>query len=226
MTRLTPHPPSLSHSGETGVVTNGRLFPLIVALFVVALIAYTLPWVTGSGAAMTYGAYDFAEWTSLHPASHAQTPTLLTPLLLRLPLALLALALAFGASDHASMRRRLLLGILVILTAIALFPPLEFITVARDDPNFRQQGLLAAVTLIVGLVGVGGLVRRYSGWIGAVLAVLAAISGLVGLAQGLTLLQGFAVPASIGLPGPLFALACAALAFTLSRDTAMTRAGK
>ncbi len=187
-------------------MTERQSLTVLTTLFVLALIAYTLPWVVGKGAAMTYGAYDFAEWTSLHPASHAQNPTLLTPLLLRLPLALLVVALVFGTSYRASTRHRLFLGGLVIVTAIALFPPLEFMTVARDDPNFRQQAMLSGLTLIVGLVAVSGITRRVSRWIGAALALVAALAGLIGLAQGFALLQGFHVPVTLSAFGPLFAV--------------------
>lgn len=200
-----------------------RSLSLLVVLFVLALITYTLPWVTGKGPALTFGAYDFAEWTSLHPASHAQNPTLLTPLLLRLPLALLTLALAFGAARGASSRRRLILGLLAVVMAAALFPPLEFVTVAREDPNFRQQALLAGLTLVVGLIGVSSVVGRWGRWIGAALAVMAAVAGMIGLAQGFGLIQGFEVPISISAPGPLFAVVCVALAFTLSRTNAPQR---
>ncbi|MCU0513679.1 MAG: hypothetical protein MUE40_14060 [Anaerolineae bacterium] len=51
-----------------------------------ALLAYLLPWVVNPGAALTPGAYDLAEWVSLTPMARGQSPVLLTPLLLRLPL--------------------------------------------------------------------------------------------------------------------------------------------
>lgn len=196
-------------------MTMRRFLTTLTVLCTLALIAYTAPWVIGKGVSMTFGAYDFAEWTSLHPASHAQNPTLLTPLLLRMPLGLLAVALAFGAS-HAATRRRVLLAVLIVVAAAALFPPLEFITVARDDPNFRQQATLSALTLVFGLIGVGGLARRFSRWIGAALAVVAAVAAVIGLVQGVALLQGFSVPATASSFGPLFALLCVGTAIVLS----------
>ena len=44
---------------------------------VVSLIAYILPWVNTRATGLTLGAYDLAEWASLHPASIQLLPSLL-----------------------------------------------------------------------------------------------------------------------------------------------------
>ena len=190
------------------------IWPLAV-LFVLALVAYTLPWIAGSGVGLTFGGYDLAEWTSLHPAVHAQTPPFLTTLLLRLPAACAALALVFAGCQDMSRPRRWLLGAVTVLTAVALLPPFEILTVAREDPNYRQQALLAAVTLVAGLIGASGWARRAGRWIGLALAVLAGAAAVAGLALGYELLAAFKLSVRLGVGGPLFVVLCALMALWL-----------
>ena len=45
---------------------------------------------------LKFGAYDLAEWTSLHPSVRSGNPALLTALLLRVPLACLGLIICMG----------------------------------------------------------------------------------------------------------------------------------
>ena len=96
------------------------------------LLFYLFPWVVNPGVSLSLGGYDLAEWASLHPAVRDATPALFTSLLLRLPLACLALLIAFTA------QRRLLPVLIVLIAALGLLPPPEFIK-ATNDPNYRQQ---------------------------------------------------------------------------------------
>src|SRR5437762_3346647 len=109
-------------------------FPLLIPfLLVSAVIGYLLPWMITPAQSLTMGAYDLAEWTSLHPVVRQTLPFLWTTLALRIPLAILGILLA---EYIASTLYRKVIGFLVILiTVIALLPPLEFFTVYRDDPN-------------------------------------------------------------------------------------------
>ena len=119
---------------------------------------------------------------------------LLTSLLLRLPLACLALLIAF------STRRGIVPALLVIVIAVALLPPLEFIH-ALDDANYRQQAAIALLALIGGGIGLSGVLPRYRHWIAAAVALIGAAASLIGLAQGYDLMRGFEIPAQIGLGG-------------------------
>ena len=79
-----------------------------------ALIAYSLPWVVGPGAALTLNAYDLAEWTSLHPAVRtAALPFALTFGLRLLPL-LVYMAFAIDSSSRQWER-----GLLEMTPAVA-----------------------------------------------------------------------------------------------------------
>jgi hypothetical protein len=167
----------------------------IYAAAILLLGLYLLPWVVNPSVSLTANGYDLAEWSSLHPAVQAQTPMLLTSLLLRLPLACVALLIAFCA------RRNVLAALVVLVTAVALLPPLEFV---RDfgNPNYRQLAALALITLVGGGVGLSGFVPRYHRLITAGVALVGAAAGLLGLAQAYDLMRGFGLAAQIGAGGP------------------------
>ncbi len=163
-------------------------------LFALILALYALPWLINPPASLSPNAYDLAEWTSLHYLVRTETPMLLTPLLLRLPLACVGLLIAF------SQRRGWLPMVLVLLIVVALLPPLEFIK-QTGDPNYRQQAALAVITLIGGAVGVSQLWPRARHWIAAGIALIGAVASLIGLLQGYQLMRGFDLPTQIGLGG-------------------------
>jgi hypothetical protein len=163
------------------------------------LVFYLLPWLVNPGVSLSPNGYDLAEWASLHPAVRNAIPALLTSLLLRLPLACFALLIAFTT------RRGLLPALIVLITALALLPPPEFIK-ALDDPNYRQQAALAVFTLIGGAVGLSGKLPRQRHWIAATVGLLGALASLVGLLQSYDLMRGFALPTQIGIGGALLAL--------------------
>ncbi len=166
----------------------------IYILIALMLVLYLFPWLVNPAASLSPNGYDLAEWTSLHPAVHTQTPMLLTSLFLRLPLVCLALLIAF------STQRGIIPALLVLLIAVALLPPLEFIH-AIDDPNYRQQAALALVTLISGVVGLSMVLPRYRHWIATTIAIVGAAASLNGLAQSYDLMRGFQLPSQIGLGG-------------------------
>src|SRR5688500_1464361 len=95
---------------------------LTIILLIVGCAAYRLPWLTNPGSGLSLGAYDLGEWASLHPAVRSGNPALLTTLLLRLPLVCLGLIISIGF-----LRGKLGFALLlIVLTGIALLPPLEF----------------------------------------------------------------------------------------------------
>jgi len=146
-------------------------------LIAVALVAYALPWVNHTGTPLTMGAYDLAEWASIHPVARISSPTMLVSLLLRLPLALLAIIIGFAAP--APPLRTVgwwaaLIAILII--TMSSLPPLEFFTgsVERNDPNYQQQFYLTLAALIGGCLGLTGLLPRVRPFV-VLVAALAAI---------------------------------------------------
>jgi len=170
----------------------------LIASIAAAFVFYTLPWSTHSTSSLTFGAYDLAEWSSLHPAVRFVEPILQTPLLLRLPAALLLMAFALNVPSSRFSRAWWIAFAVVIVGAIALMPPLEFFS-ATDDPNYRQQALVATVALLGGLVGLSGTFARVA------LPLVILISGatlaiaLIGFDAAYRLLIAFQVAPTLGI---------------------------
>jgi hypothetical protein len=172
----------------------------IPAALGLVIVGYSLPWLSGSGAALSFHAYDLAEWTALMPASSAETPPLLTPFLLRLPLLCLGAISAVFSLDRRGWARAALVGIWLALAGANL-PPFEF-PAHPNNLNYRQQAALAGLTLAAGLavmlLSAARAVRAV--WLGAVMAAAGAAAALVGLARGHALLSdyGLAIRGGVG----------------------------
>ncbi len=159
------------------------------------LIAYTLPWVAAPSASLTLGAYDLAEWASLHPAARTASPALLPPLLLRLGLVWLLLIAAYSALPLS------LKAVVILIGSVALLPPLEFFVSDLADNNYRQQLALAVFTLMIGFMGVAGFFRRWTGLIQIALAIALVVTVIWGNLSGYNLMIAYQLPAQIALGG-------------------------
>lgn len=173
-----------------------QLAPLFI--FVLFVFGYVQPWVINGSAALNLNGYDLAEWTSLHPSAQGQTPPLLTALLLRLPLACAVLWLVWHRPSTG--QTRLARAAILIITAISLLPPVEFLS-QRDNPNYQQQAGLAALVLVLGLAGLsiipkrGRIVRKISS-VSLLVIGIGATSG--GLLQAAEWMREFQLPALAG----------------------------
>lgn len=168
------------------------LFISIAALCVLLLSA-ALPWVMNSGAALTLNAIDLAEWTSLYPAVMGEAIPMSTTLLLRLPFVCAAAAIGFGFN-----RARILRALLVIVMTLGLLPPFEFLG-AFDNPNYRQQALIAILTLIIGLMGAAGIGNGFRPAIVTIGSVLGLFAVLIGVSRGLMFMQELRLSPGIGI---------------------------
>ena len=173
-----------------------QLVWMVVAL---ALISYSAPWLINEGASLTPNAYDLAEWASLNPATHVNSPPFLPSFLLRLPPVCLALILAFRYKANQAFGWTS--AAFVLLTAFALLPPLEFFTQATGDTNYRQQFVLSAMTLIGGLVGLSSIVKRSRPLITLVLAFIGVAVCILGLVHGYSLMRQFNLADQLGAGG-------------------------
>ena len=139
------------------------------------LIAYFLPWVHHQTTSLSLGAYDLAEWAGLHPLIRISDPPRLVSLYLRaLPVLLVAL-ISFNAPKplFKSLGWWFSLGF-VIVTILALLPPLEYFTDgnARRDPNYQQHFQLVLASLSIGLIGLSGLLRRFRRFLNTITAMI------------------------------------------------------
>lgn len=151
---------------------------LMVALVLVGLAGYLLPWIVASSGPMTLNAYDLAEWASLIPAQRGTSPPLAVPLLLRTQPVLLSLLLGLIAVGRREMA---ISAIAICLLAIAQLPPFEYVY-DINNLNYRQQFVLAGVSLVAGFA----LLPLKRGRISAILKLALAIAGVVTAALGLS----------------------------------------
>jgi hypothetical protein len=180
---------------------------LQITAFILALVSYNLPLVFSVGAGLTFGGYDLAEWSSLHPIVRTSQPFMLTALLLRLPVVGLAWILAGMPFIPRWARTFAIIGI-----GIALLPPLEFFTQYRDDPNYQQQMVLAllAVSALFPVWRIANA-SRTGHLIGWLVPLITLISLIIGCQQAHSYMQAFRLPVSIGGSVVLFTLSIATL---------------
>lgn len=120
---------------------------LMIALVLVGLGGYLLPWIVAASGPMTLNAFDLAEWASLVPAQRGTSPPLIVPLLLRTQPVLLSLLLGVIAVGRKEMA---IAAIAIWLLATAQLPPFEYVY-DINNLNYRQQFFLAGISLVAGL---------------------------------------------------------------------------
>lgn len=177
-------------------------FMRVIVLVALALVAYALPWIANPGTGLTMGAYDLAEWASIHPANRTASPTLLTTLLLRLPLVLLVFTLVLASQKYRRFSGEWWLVVVSLAVfVLATLPPLEFITENRHDPNYRQQAILALAVLLGGGLGLIRALRwRYAAGLLLLLLGLAVTCSWIGTLQAFDLMVDLRMPSELG-PG-------------------------
>ncbi len=120
---------------------------LQLLFLIILLTSYLLIPAVHPSAAFSLTSYDLAEWLSLAPAERFASPPLLTPFFLRLHIPLIA-ALWVLLTQRLPLHWAL---IPVILLAIGVLPPLEFLE-NPQDPNYRQLLLIAFIVLSCGFL--------------------------------------------------------------------------
>lgn len=172
--------------------------PLLTFIFIIgALMAYTLPWATAGSAALTFNAYDLAEWASLHPTARSENPPLLTSGFLRCQLVIITWIGVYSLTTHRSSRLYGLgIASFIGLMILIQLPPLEFLQ-SPQDGNYRQQLGLAVVTGIGGLLIVsrGGRGQMIMLWL---LTSVGLLTSVLGFARALTLMHQFSLDVAPG----------------------------
>lgn len=184
-------------------------FWMVLGCLLLALVGYYLPWYTHDTAGFTMNGFDLSEWTSIHPAVRSSSPPMLTSFLLRLPQLALVAALALVANEAGDVRVRWLVRGGALLLALRSFPPTDFFSTMRDDPNYRQMALLAV--LGVAAVAVAPLApgRRWQRALLAAVLAVGAMAGWAGLQRADELLDNFEIAVQVGPGAPVYTLAAA-----------------
>lgn len=142
-----------------------------------ALLAYVLPWIVTQTSPLTLGAYDLAEWTSLHPSQPYTSPPLIVAFSLRVQLVIITIIIALVVNQRST---QIFSCILIIILAIGQLPPFEFIS-ALDNINYQQQFIFASISLIAGLIFIFWKPSRFIPIIITTLTVIGGILAIVGI---------------------------------------------
>ncbi len=188
----------------------GVAWEWVLALLLLAL--YVAPWMTSGSAALSFGGYDLGEWASLPPGVRSATPPLVASFLLRLPLTIIVLYLAFASPYRRLSAGWLVTGAAGLLLVVAQLPPLEFFTVFRGDPNYAQQAALALVSLVGVVIGLGSAPALWRCLAAAALAAVGAVAGIAGVQSARALMAAYQIDAEPGAAVWLMALVFAAAA--------------
>lgn len=181
-------------------------YRIVWGLIVAGLIAYTIPWINNPGSGLTLGAFDLAEWASLHPLAYTTTPYMLPSLLLRIHLLWLVWLLAINTPPPTRTLRWWFSASVALLLVIGQIPPLEFFSVARDNPNYQQQIILTLASLLGGIVALSGRFYVYRALLTLLIAFGGVITSLTGLLHTQSWMQPYSVPTQAGPGGPLMML--------------------
>ncbi|MGQ9887082.1 MAG: hypothetical protein ACUVSX_01205 [Aggregatilineales bacterium] len=188
-----------------------QLKSVLLALVVLLTAVYYLPWLSGPGAGLSFNAIDLAEWVSLHPAARAETPALVTPLLLRI------LLVFIGAAAILCLPRMFFQLVIIGLAMLALVPPVEFSAITSADPNYRQQFVLAlsAAGSLGGLAFFSRLRTALSAAVVGAMGFLGFLAAFLGLfrAYDIVSLSGYEVVVG---PGGLLTAGLFLLLFVLA----------
>jgi hypothetical protein len=171
-------------------------------LFALAIGCYMLTWIQNSGAAISFNAYDLAEWASLHPIVPSKPHPLTISLALRLPLVLLIWMMSFVIAQYP-LKQRFISLIALAFLLVSTMPPPEII-INRTNPNYLQQALLFVIACIgVGMIQTGILNRIAPSalWVLAVGIVVASVWGVFSVQD---LMIGFSMPVVVTMHAFLF----------------------
>ena len=170
--------------------------PLLkISLLMALLVGLLLPWLVAPAAAMTLNAYDLAEWASLHPAQRGSNPPLVVPLLLRAQLVILCALI--GLVAHGKLEKRAA-ALVIFALAVAQLPPIEFVN-DIGNLNYRQQFGLALGGLVLGMVALRWIDRRWQPMFVAGFGLVGTLTTLAGATLALDAYASLASGGSIGL---------------------------
>lgn len=172
----------------------------IIGLLLLAVGCYSAPWYAHSTAGFTMNAFDLAEWASVHPAVRSSHPPMITSFLLRFPLVAVVVGLALVVHELPDPRYRWMVRAVAGLLLIRLFPPVDFFTSARQDPNYRQMAFLFALASVGWLSSLAAyrLPVWARAWLLAVLMAASVLAGWSGLSRAGVLLDNFEIAVRVG----------------------------
>jgi hypothetical protein len=182
---------------------------LLLALILLAVLGYYLPWWAGRAAALSANAYDLAEYIT--PIARYANPPLLGTFELRTVFAGLALLLGLHAAKFPTTRA--IAGLGAALITLTLLPPPDFFIARQwDDINYRQQFLITVGTALL-FVAIWGLRKRslMHGFTLRWIALIVVILALAGEINALQIVGSLKIDAPVGVGVALVGVSLGAL---------------
>ena len=170
-------------------------------LISVALMMFIAPWVYNAELSLTFGAYDLAEWASLHPLSNQTTPVMLVSLLLRLQLVLVTWLVALFAPKLRFSWQwwGWFIGVGILL--IAQLPPLEYLVNGTGNDNQLQQLILLIVSGVGFLFGIMGWLQRVRTGLIVLISIIGIVSAGWGLFTAVEYMQDYRLDTAVSVGG-------------------------
>lgn len=168
---------------------------LTLIALVAAFGAYHMPWITHEAAVFTNNAFDLAEFMSLHPSVQYESPALYTPLLLRMPIIIIALLITLSAGQLSSEKAQWLWRGFGLLVVLRLNPPAAYYSFSGASLNDQQLGnmMLAGLAGVVLLIAVNRIftpiIYAIATTIVSIIGIYVAVAGQVNSFEILDLLQ-------------------------------------
>lgn len=203
---------------------NKNLWGILLCCLLI-LIAYHMPWHVHDAAAFSNNAFDLAEAASLHPTVRLESPALLTPMLLRLPLIALAIIIALTANRLSDERWRWIWQGIAVLVVLRLNPPVGFYPFGGGSDNDQQLGVLMFGGLF--LVGIGIVTSRWQQILYHPLVIIIAIATMIiainGYNRATDVMESLVLELSIGAGIVLFIAFCFVVIGLTFADWALIR---
>jgi hypothetical protein len=119
---------------------------MTMRIFSVCLLtsALFMPFTSTDAGSLSFNLFDLAEWASLLPAERDAEISLLLPFMLRVQIVCVLMFVVYLLTMRKTLHGSAVL--LSIIVAVSQLPPIEIIS-NPNDPNYRQQLLIAALSL-------------------------------------------------------------------------------
>lgn len=183
----------------------------LVGIWLLAIVAFHLPWTNHPSAAFTLNGFDLAEQVSIHPGIRAETPPLRTAALLWVALPLLALGLATAAMRYEQAIVRWVLWGVAAGVALRVIPPESALRAPKTlfSEDYARTLFLLTLLGFMGLLGVvlgGRWWRRYMVFVETAIALLGLVLPLLGFMRAWGLLGDLRLAVGLGGGMPLYTL--------------------
>lgn len=179
----------------------------------IAAVGLTLPWTYNGSSALSFSAFDLAEWTTLVPEVRYGGNAMALPQNLRLLVVLLMFAMSLLPNRRFSMGW-FACALIGLAGFVGLLPPFEYFidprTGFRGDSNYNQLMTLALIGLGAVILGLSGLLWRFKRIVIPLLVVGMVLLALSSATESLSYLNRY-VPAQTGIGVGVF---CSGLLLT------------